>query len=85
MSKVSDLQEFIYVEDLIEKGVRKVDACKLLKLVGGVRYRPMEPDKAVSANADARVQQSSGSGEARTLSQVREADGRGEVNMPRGS
>ena len=87
---VRELQEYIFVEDLMEKGVKKVDACKLLNLVGGVRYRPRSPDMAVSANASVRTQQSSGSNEAgsgaaRTLSQVREAEGHGENTMPRGS
>ena len=90
VTKVRELQEYIYVEDLMEKGVKKVDACKLLNLVGGVRYRPRSPEVAVSTNASVRVEQSSGSreagrGTARTISQVREAEGHGAKEMPRGS
>ena len=50
----------------------------------------MSPDVAVSTNASVRVEQSSGSreagrGAARTISQVREAEGHGTKEMPRGS
>ena len=90
VTNVSDLQEFIFVEDLVDKGINKVTACKILQLVGGVRYRPGEPEKAVPSDASVRVQQSSGSKEtgreaARTLTQVREAEGSGAKTMPRGS
>ena len=90
VTNVKELQEYIFVEDLVEKGVNKVTACKILKLVGGVRYRPMSPDVAVSTNASVRVEQSSGSREAgrdaaRTISQAREAEGHGAKEMPRGS
>ena len=47
VSKVGELQKFIYVEDLVEKGVKLVHACKLLEAVGGVKYRPMSPDGCV--------------------------------------
>ena len=65
-------------------------ACKILELVGGVCYRPMSPDVAVSTKASVRMEQSSGSREAgrgavRTISQVREAEGPGTKEMPRGS
>ena len=60
VNNVSDLQEFIFVEDLVEKGINKVTACKILQLVGGVRYRPEGPEKAVPSDASVRVQQSSG-------------------------
>ena len=90
VTNVSDLQEFIFVEDLVDKGINKVTACKILQLVGGVRYRPEGPEKAVPSDASVRVQQSSGSKEAgreavRTLAQVREAEGSGAKTMPRGS
>ena len=88
VTKARDLQKYINVEDLLEKRVSKVDACKLLELVGGDQYRPMAPDKAVAASADVHAQQSSGNeagSEARTVSQVREAESRGDVEMPRGS
>ena len=90
VTNVKELQEYIFVEDLVEKGVNKVTACKILKLVGGVRYRPLSPDVAVSTNASVRVEQSAGSreagrGAARTISQVREAEGHGTKEMPRGS
>ena len=90
VTTVQELQEYIFVEDLVEKGVSKVTACKILQLVGGVHYRPMSPGMAVSTNASVRVQQSSGSREAgrggvRTISQVREAEGPGTKEMPRGS
>ena len=90
VTNVSDLQEFIFVEDLVDKGINKVTACKILQLVGGVRYRPGGPEKAVPSDASVRVQQSSGSKEAgreavRTLAQVREAEGSGAKTMPRGS
>ena len=90
VTKVRELQDYIFVEDLVEKRVKKVDACKLLSLVGGVRYRPMSPEVAVSTNASVRVEQSSGSreagrGTARTISPVREAEGHGGKEMPRGS
>ena len=90
VTNVSDLQEFIFVEDLVDKGINKVTACKILQLVGGVRYRPGGPEKAVPSDASVRVQQSSGSKETgreavRTLTQVREAEGSGAKTMPRGS
>ena len=90
VTNVKELQEYIFVEDLVEKGVNKVTACKILQLVGDVQYRPMSPDVAVSTNASVRVEQSSGSREAgrdgvRTISQVREAEGPGTKEMPRGS
>ena len=90
VTNVKELQEYIFVEDLVEKGVNKVTACKILQLVGGVQYRPMSPDVAVSTNASVRMEQSSGSREAgrdgvRTISQVREAEGPGTKEMPRGS
>ena len=90
VTTVQELQEYIFVEDLMEKGVNKVTACKILQLVGGVHYRPMSPGMAVSTNASVRVQQSSGSRDAgrggvRTISQVREAEGPGTKEMPRGS
>ena len=90
VTNVSDLQEFIFVEDLVDKGINKVTACKILQLVGGVRYRPGGPEKAVPSDASVRVQQSSGSKgtgreAARTLTQVREAEGSGAKTMPRGS
>ena len=90
VTSVSDLQEYIFVEDLVDEGINKVTACKILKLVGGVRYRPGAPEKAVPSDASVRLQQSSGSNEAgreavRTLSQVREAEGSGTKAMPRGS
>ena len=90
VTNVRELQEYIFVEDLVEKGVNKVTACKILQLVGGVHYRPMSPDVAVSTNASVRMEQSSGSREAgrggvRTISQVREAEGPGTKEMPRGS
>ena len=90
VTTVQELQEYIFVEDLMEKGVNKVTACKILQLVGGVHYRPMSPGMAVSTNAAVRVQQSSGSRDAgrggvRTISQVREAEGPGTKEMPRGS
>ena len=79
VTNVSDLQEFIFVEDLVDKGINKVTACKILQLVGDVRYRPGGPEKAVPSDASVRVQQSSGNkgtGRAavRTLTQVREAE-----------
>ena len=43
VTNVSDLQESIFVEDLVDKGINKVTACKILQLVGGVRYRPGGP------------------------------------------
>ena len=64
VTNVKELQEYIFVEDLVEKGITKVTACKILNLVGGVRYRPMSPDVAVSSNASVRVEHSSGSREA---------------------
>ena len=90
VTNVSDLQEFIFVEDLVDKGINKVTACKILQLVGGVRYRPGGPEKAVPSDASVRVQQSSGSKgtgreAVRTLTQVREAEGSGAKTMPRGS
>ena len=90
VTNVSDLQEFIFVEDLVDQGINKVTACKILQLVGGVRYRPEGPEKAVPSEASVRVQQSSGSKEAgreavRILAQVREAEGSGAKTMPRGS
>ena len=90
VTNFKELQEYIFVEDLVEKGVNKVTACKILQLVGGVQYRPMSPDVAVSTNASVRMEQSSGSREAgrdgvRTISQVREAEGPGTKEMPRGS
>ena len=90
VTNVKELKEYIFVEDLVEKGINKVTACKILNLVGGVRYRPMSPDVAVSTNASVRVEHSSGSREAgrdagRTISQVREAEGHGTKEMPRGS
>ena len=90
VTNVSDLQEFIFVEDLVDKGINKVTACKILQLVGDVRYRPGGPEKAVPSDASVRVQQSSGSkgtGRAavRTLTQVREAEDSGAKTMPRGS
>ena len=60
VTNVSDLQEFIFVEDLVDKGINKVTACKILQLVGEVRYRPGGPEKAVPSDASVRVQQSSG-------------------------
>ena len=86
----ADLQEFIFVEDLVDKGINKVTACKILQLVGDVRYRPGGPEKAVPSDASVRVQQSSGNkgtGRAtvRTLTQVREAEDSGAKTMPRGS
>ena len=48
VTNVSDLQEFIFVEDLVDKGINKVTACKILQLVGGVRYRPGGPGKSSS-------------------------------------
>ena len=90
VTNVSDLQEFIFVEDLVDKGINKVTACKILQLVGEVRYRPGGPEKAVPSDASVRVQQSSGNkgtGRAavRTLTQVREAEDSGAKTMPRGS
>ena len=90
VTNVSDLQEFIFVEDLVDKGINKVTACKILQLVGEVRYRPGGPEKAVPSAASVRVQQSSGNkgtgrAAARTLTQVREAEGSGAKTMPRGS
>ena len=64
VTNVKELQEYIFVEDLVEKGVNKVTACKILELVGGVCYRPMSPDVAVSTNASVRMERSSGSREA---------------------
>ena len=88
VTNVSDLQEFIFVEDLVDKGINKVTACKILQLVGEVRYRPGGPEKAVPSDASVRVQQSSGNkgtGRAavRTLTQVREAEDSGAKTMPR--
>ena len=90
VTNVKELQEYIFVEDLVDKGVNKVTACKILELVGGVRYRPMSPDVAISTNASVRLQQSSGSREAgrdaaRTISQVPKPEGHGAREMPRGS
>ena len=90
VTTVDELQEYIFVEDLVDRGVNKVTACRILDLVGGVRYRPGAPDMAVPSNASVRLQQSSGSREAgrgavRTISQVREAEGPGTKEMPRGS
>ena len=90
VTNVSDLHEFIFVEDLVDKGINKVTACKILQLVGEVRYRPGGPEKAVPSDASVRVQQSSGNkgtGRAavRTLTQVREAEDSGAKTMPRGS
>ena len=61
VSKVGELQKFIYVEDLLENGLKKVQACKLLDTVGGVKYRPMSPEPAASSNASVREEKASGS------------------------
>ena len=90
VSKVGELQQFVYVEDLVEKGVKLVHACKLLDAVGGVKYRPMSPEPAATTNATMRVEQSSGSqgagnGTTRTIADVRKVEDPGGIEMPRGS
>ena len=61
---VSDVMIKLGVTNVKELQVNKVTACKILELVGGVCYRPMSPDVAVSTNASVRMERSSGSREA---------------------